>query len=306
MLVSNKNSKCFASITILFVLTIFFFYWLTWFSSSRKTEPNLHVFTKRLPKAIIIGSNKSGTRALLVFLKVHPDIRACSYEVHFFDRDENYSQGLEWYRQSMPKSFPHQLTIEKTPAYFLTEQVPKRIFSMSKDVKLLVIVRDPTERAISDYTQLSLKSTGSVLPPFEEYVLKDENVINESRSVVKFGLYIKYLKQWMKYFPLSQIHFVSGENLVQNPAAELKLIEKFLNLRPMITEKNFYFNKTKGFPCFIGKIGLHGKRKRGCLGNKKGRKHVPVRNDVRAMLRDYYRPFNEELYKVVGRNFHWP
>lgn len=288
------------------MLTIFFFYWLTWFSSSRKTEPNLHVFIKRLPKAIIIGSNKSGTRALLVFLKVHPDIRACSYEVHFFDRDENYSQGLEWYRQSMPKSFAQQLTIEKTPAYFLTEQVPKRIFSMSKDVKLLVIVRDPTERAISDYTQLSLKSTGSVLPPFEEYVLTDENVINESRSVVKFGVYIKYLKQWMKYFPLSQIHFVSGENLVQNPAAELKLIEKFLNLRPMITEKNFYFNKTKGFPCFIGKIGLHGKRKRGCLGNKKGRKHVPVRNDVRAMLQDYFRPFNEELYKVVGRNFHWP
>lgn len=52
--------------------------------------------TKRLPQAIIIGVKKGGTRALLEFLRVHPDVRAVGAEPHFFDR--NYERGLAWYR----------------------------------------------------------------------------------------------------------------------------------------------------------------------------------------------------------------
>lgn len=52
--------------------------------------------SKKLPQAIIIGVKKGGTRALLEFLRVHPDIRAVGAEPHFFDR--NYDKGLEWYR----------------------------------------------------------------------------------------------------------------------------------------------------------------------------------------------------------------
>lgn len=52
--------------------------------------------TKRLPQAVIIGVKKGGTRALLEFLRVHPDVRAVGAEPHFFDR--NYERGLTWYR----------------------------------------------------------------------------------------------------------------------------------------------------------------------------------------------------------------
>ena len=52
--------------------------------------------SKKLPQAIIIGVKKGGTRALLEFLRLHPDIRAVGAEPHFFDR--NYDKGLEWYR----------------------------------------------------------------------------------------------------------------------------------------------------------------------------------------------------------------
>ncbi|TKS89552.1 Heparan sulfate glucosamine 3-O-sulfotransferase 3A1 [Collichthys lucidus] len=52
--------------------------------------------SKKLPQALIIGVKKGGTRALLEFLRVHPDIRAVGAEPHFFDR--NYDNGLEWYR----------------------------------------------------------------------------------------------------------------------------------------------------------------------------------------------------------------
>lgn len=52
--------------------------------------------TKRFPQAIIIGVKKGGTRALLEFLRIHPDVRAVGAEPHFFDRF--YDKGLEWYR----------------------------------------------------------------------------------------------------------------------------------------------------------------------------------------------------------------
>lgn len=52
--------------------------------------------SKKFPQAIIIGVKKGGTRALLEFLRVHPDVRAVGAEPHFFDR--YYHKGLEWYR----------------------------------------------------------------------------------------------------------------------------------------------------------------------------------------------------------------
>lgn len=52
--------------------------------------------TRRLPQALIIGVKKGGTRALLEFLRLHPDIRALGSEPHFFDR--HYARGLSWYR----------------------------------------------------------------------------------------------------------------------------------------------------------------------------------------------------------------
>jgi len=51
---------------------------------------------RRCPQVIIIGAKKAGTRALLEFLRIHPDVRAVGREVHFFDK--NYHRGFEWYR----------------------------------------------------------------------------------------------------------------------------------------------------------------------------------------------------------------
>ncbi|KAL0983780.1 hypothetical protein UPYG_G00132710 [Umbra pygmaea] len=91
--------------------------------------------SKKLPQAIIIGVKKGGTRALLEFLRVHPDIRAVGAEPHFFDR--NYENGLEWYRELMPKTLEGQVTMEKTPSYFVTREAPARISAMSRDTKLM-------------------------------------------------------------------------------------------------------------------------------------------------------------------------
>lgn len=51
---------------------------------------------KKLPNALIVGVKKGGTRAVLEFIRIHPDVRALGTEPHFFDR--NYERGLDWYR----------------------------------------------------------------------------------------------------------------------------------------------------------------------------------------------------------------
>ena len=62
-------------------------------------------------QCLIIGVRKCGTRALLEMLNLHPRVQKAAGEVHFFDRDENYIKGLEWYRKKMPHSFRGQITI---------------------------------------------------------------------------------------------------------------------------------------------------------------------------------------------------
>ncbi|KAL6094593.1 hs3st3b1 [Pungitius sinensis] len=256
--------------------------------------------SKKLPQAIIIGVKKGGTRALLEFLRVHPDIRAVGAEPHFFDR--NYENGLEWYRELMPKTLEGQITMEKTPSYFVTREAPSRIAAMSRDTKVIVVVRDPVTRAISDYTQTLSKKPD--IPSFESLTFKNRTtgLIDTSWSAVQIGIYAKHLDNWLQYFPMEQILFVSGERLISDPAGELGRVQDFLGLKRIITDKHFYFNQTKGFPCLKK---AEGSSKPHCLGKTKGRTHPNIDPEVVQRLRDFYRPFNMKFYQMTGHNFGW-
>ncbi|XP_039196141.1 heparan sulfate glucosamine 3-O-sulfotransferase 3A1-like [Crotalus tigris] len=255
---------------------------------------------KRLPQAVIIGVKKGGTRALLEFLRVHPDVRAAGAEPHFFDR--NYGRGLAWYRELMPRTLDGQITMEKTPSYFVTKEAPARISSMSKDTKLIVVVRDPVTRAISDYTQTLSKKPD--IPSFESLTFKNRTtgLIDTSWSAIQIGIYAKHLENWLLYFPLGQILFVSGERLISDPAGELGRVQDFLGLKRIITDKHFYFNKTTGFPCLKK---AEGSSKPHCLGKTKGRTHPNIDQKVVQRLREFYQPFNMKFYQMTGHDFGW-
>ncbi|KAM9726195.1 heparan sulfate glucosamine 3-O-sulfotransferase 4 isoform 2-T2 [Dama dama] len=255
---------------------------------------------KKLPQALIIGVKKGGTRALLEAIRVHPDVRAVGVEPHFFDR--NYEKGLEWYRNVMPKTLDGQLTMEKTPSYFVTNEAPKRIHSMAKDIKLIVVVRNPVTRAISDYTQTLSKKPE--IPTFEVLAFKNRTLglIDASWSAIRIGIYALHLENWLQYFPLSQILFVSGERLIVDPAGEMAKVQDFLGLKRVVTEKHFYFNKTKGFPCLKKPEDSSAPR---CLGKSKGRTHPRIDPDVIHRLRKFYKPFNMMFYQMTGQDFRW-
>jgi len=256
--------------------------------------------TKSLPQAIIIGVKKGGTRALLEFLRVHPDVRAPGPEPHFFDR--HYHRGIEWYRNQMPSTLAGQITIEKTPSYFVTKGVPGRIYNMSKDTRLIVVVRNPVTRAISDYTQSLTKHAG--MKSFEEMAFLDNStgLVDTSWGAIRIGVYAKHLERWLKYFPLSQIHFVNGEKLIRDPASEMSKVQDFLGLKRVVSDKHFYFNTSKGFPC-LKKPENSGNPH--CLGKSKGRTHPDVSPKVLKRLSDFFRPFNQKFYQMTNQDFGW-
>lgn len=256
--------------------------------------------SKQLPQAIIIGVKKGGTRALLEFLRVHPDVRAVGAEPHFFDR--SYDKGLAWYRDLMPRTLDGQITMEKTPSYFVTREAPARISAMSKATKLIVVVRDPVTRAVSDYTQTLSKRPD--IPTFESLTFRNRSagLIDTSWSAIQIGLYAKHLEHWLRHFPLRQMLFVSGERLIRDPAGELGRVQDFLGLKRIISDKHFYFNQTKGFPCLKK---AEGSGRPHCLGKTKGRPHPEIEREVLRRLRDFYRPFNRKFYQMTGQDFGW-
>lgn len=152
-----------------------------------------------MPQCIIIGVRKGGTRALLEFLNLHPNVQKASDEVHFFDDDDNYRLGLEWYRKQMPPSYDEQITIEKSPAYFVTDTVPHRIYTMNSSIRLILIVRDPVTRLVSDYAQLAdnkVRKRDRRIASFEKMVLQPDGSVNIYYKPVRTSIYSIHFIKW--------------------------------------------------------------------------------------------------------------
>ena len=258
--------------------------------------------TRKFPQAIIIGVKKGGTRALTDMLKSHPGVKSAIGEVHFFDREENYKKGLEWYMSKMPLTTQNQIAIEKSPSYFVTPDVPDRMHALSPDLKLLLIVRNPIDRAVSDFCQLHTPDRQKKNVSFEKLVLNNKQVDN-TLPMISVSTYDVHMSQWLQHFSLKQIHVVDGDALIRNPAEQIIKVEQFLGLSSFFREEMFYFNTTKGFYCW--KKSRHSKEIPYCLGSSKGRPHPTIAPDVLQCLRDYFRPHNKNFYDMVGKDFNW-
>ncbi|XP_023335913.1 heparan sulfate glucosamine 3-O-sulfotransferase 2 [Eurytemora carolleeae] len=68
---------------------------------------------QRMPEAVVFGTRKGGTRALLEFLNIHSKIRRAKSEIHFYDK--HFDKGKDWYISQMPPVAEGQIAMEKTP-----------------------------------------------------------------------------------------------------------------------------------------------------------------------------------------------
>ena len=261
---------------------------------------------KRLPDCLIIGVEKAGTYALLKFLSAHPQIvRNEAYdEMYFFDR--NYAKGLEWYKDKMPYSFPGQVVIEKTPSYFIRQEVPARVSQMNPDVHLLLSVRNPVQRSISAYAMEKERHHG-FMKQFEKIILHPSGHFEPSSPFIQHSLYDYYLKNWRKYFKHEQIHIIDGDSLSHHPVKELRKVETFLHIDHYFTDVMFVYNVTKGFYCLKQhkQKGVRKVDRIDCLKESKGRKHPNISSVVIKKMKDYFRPHNKQFYNMTGKYFNW-
>jgi Sulfotransferase domain len=131
--------------------------------------------------------------------------------------------------------------------------------------------------------------------------LMDTGRVNETWRPIYIGKYALHLRRWLEIFPGEQILILSGEKLISDPISEVKKLEEFLGLEPVITEDHFVFNEIKGFMCYKS----FDKRKTECLHKAKGRDHPAVDPIALLKLRDFYKPHNQELSELAGINFEW-
>ena len=266
---------------------------------------------RRLPRCIIIGEMKCGTRAILEYLGFHPDI-AIVNEVKFFD--VYYDKGLEWYRDKMPLSKPDQLTVEKSPEYYRSAYGVQRIRAMDASIKLILVVRDPVDRSVSERIQRCSKLqeangetavqnvTHDMCQTYESSgVLTITGAVNPHSMFIDKSMYATSLRRWTRWFPLgTQLLVVDGAKLVSDPLTEIVRVENFLGLRNYFTDEHFVFNEKKGFNCMIFEDG-----KKHCLGKSKGITHPDLNSHVEAKLRKFFNPFNRDFYNAVQHDFGW-
>jgi [heparan sulfate]-glucosamine 3-sulfotransferase 5 len=203
----------------------------------------------------------------------------------------------------MPYTYPEQITLEKSPRYFITEKAPERIYRMNSSIKLIVLLRNPTTRVISDYTQVYYNklAKGKDTDKFEDLVIdKKTKAVNTGFRAVQISVYYHHLLRWLKFFKREQIHVVDGDKLITDPLNEINKVEQFLGLPTKVTEKNIYFNTTRGFYCMRTP-----KVEQKCLGLTKGRKHPHIEHSVLQKLNDFFRPHNKKLFSLIDQRFDW-
>lgn len=109
-------------------------------------------FLRKYPDFIIIGVQKGGTTSLYKYLELHSLIcPSLTKEVHFFN-DRYNKKPLIWYKAFMPISLSKkQKVYEATPSYIFHPEVADRIYKRFPKIKILIILRNPIERAYSHY-----------------------------------------------------------------------------------------------------------------------------------------------------------
>lgn len=281
----------------------------------------------RSPDAIIIGVKKGGTRAMIAMLNLHPRVIAALSEIHYFDREENFAQGLQWYLAQLPKAKSSQLLMEKSPAYFVTPAVPMRIYRLSPKMRLILLLRNPIDRIVSDFMQGLHRKNGQAIRlsdlsaaqlrqyqrDFRRRVTFRNGSLKASVGLVRIGLYAKHLQRWLKAFPRRQLFIACSEDFVSNPISVLRKAEHFLGIDKPTKfpwEQHVVPNpKNRKFFCLrsqsdsSAKIANSGSLK--CLDDTKGRDHIPLPPDLENKLYKFFAPQNEELFKLMGQKCNW-
>ena len=189
------------------------------------------------------------------------------------------------------KNSTFQKTFEASPLYIFNPLAPKRIFDLIPEVKLIVVLRNPTERAISHYFHERRQNRES-LSIYEalqeeekrlESVIKAKNFKNDifiHHSYKSRGLYKDQLERYLNYFPWQHILFIKSEEFFSEPDNTLRRVFEFVGVDTEFKVKDL--------------------RPRNVANNRS-----EVDPKVYEYLNSYFLPHNQALYELVGENYGW-
>lgn len=188
------------------------------------------------PHFLGIGTQKGGTSTLYHLLKLHPDIHLpASKEQHYFTT--HYQRGDAWYGQQFAEALPGQVRGEITPYYLFHPAVPERIHRYRPGMLLIALLRDPVERALSQYfharrhgfESLPLEAALAAEP---ERLASGDPYSHQKHSYVSRSRYIEQLDRYEALFGRNQILVLRSEDLFQQPEQSWSRVQTFLGLRP--------------------------------------------------------------------------
>ncbi|MEG4107037.1 tetratricopeptide repeat protein [Microcoleus sp. S13_C5] len=240
----------------------------------------------QFPNFIIIGSQRCGTTSLYTYLAQHPQILTpIKKEMDFFSW--HFDRGIDWYLAHFAPMPPGEqfLTGEASPSYFDSREAPERLYSLFPEVKLIVLLRNPVDRAISQFyrlTDLNWEARSldrAISDEVERLNQNPEYIIGEEPgNYLARGRYIEFIKNWRTFFPREQLLILKSEDFYAGAATTLKQVLEFLDLpEHQLSE---YPNANPG-------------------------SYPPVNQSIRDWLRDYFRPYNQQLEEYLGRKFDW-
>lgn len=274
-----------------------------------KTTTVLHLLSRypshpwrALPDFIVIGAQKSGTTALYDYLSQHPAcVPALKKETHFFD--VHHARGLGWYRAYFPLKRDMQrvsdahgtraITGEATPYYLFHPHVRQRIHAVLPGVKLIVLLRNPVDRAYSHYQHQVQRGREPLA--FEQAIDEEINRTARDRAAMQSdphanpsrvrhysylarGVYADQLAQWLGYFPRERLFVASTEDLRADTAGVFGRVLEFLGLPP--------FDLGEYPLVFKGSYG-------------------DMQPETRARLHAYFAPHNQRLYDLLACDLGW-
>jgi len=252
-----------------------------------------------LPSALIIGAQKAGTTSLFDILARHPAMRRGRYkEVHFFDGlpkpgPDRFAEGEAWYRAVFPLqgAADSHLPFEATPSYLFDPDAPARIHTLLPKVKLIALLRDPVDRAISHYHHMR-RHARETLDLADALAAEEERLApaiaakdwrDPAWRHFSYQARSRYLEQLQRYwtvFPEDQMLIVQSEILFSDPASVLARICEFLDIDP----------EDLTLP----------------EGRKNAGDYSDDHADIRVQLAEQFKPDTAALFDRLGRRFDWP
>ena len=247
-----------------------------------------------LPDFLILGAQKAGTTALYSYLRSHPSIAGPSWkEVSYFDR--HYARGEAWYRGNFPNKARTRgkLVGEASPSYLFHPLGPQRVRELLPEARLVALVRDPVDRALSHYQhevalgreplafEDALDAEEERLCGEEERLQADPRYFSRewwSHTYKARGRYADQLVRWLAVFPREQLLIVPSDDLAGMPAETHARVLDFLGAPP---------RRLEAYPRVYE------------------REYEPMRPETRARLAAEFEEPNRRLYGLLGRELGW-